>query len=196
MRSKILVYIPSVFFIHESKKYPFKQIKELGFDQLVLDSSHVVNEKNIKELLTKANLNLFGVYFDQPLSHQNTILLMETLHALDCSYLLINNLLEDDSRNIFEESGLKLLLKSGNTFQKTNINFSVEPVVIENPLSYQEVPLQSSTICESKNEKDTLVKGIESNLYFLINPDPKLEKTKYLMHCKDILNRYYFLGLR
>ena len=84
------------------------------------------------------------------------------------------------------------MLKAGNSFYKKN----EEAIVLENPLSYQEKPLQSIAVSEMKNEKEILNKGVESNLYFLINPDSSLEKSKYLMHCKDILNRYYFLGLR
>ena len=106
MRSKILVHIPSSFFIHASKKYPFKQIKELGFDQLVLDASHVINEEKIKDFLSSANLSLFGVYLDRNLSKQEVFVLMEVLHTLDCSFLLAHKILADEINNTIEESGL------------------------------------------------------------------------------------------
>lgn len=196
MRSKILLNFPKVFLNSDSKKKSFKQIKELGFDQLVLDASYLIKEKNIKESLCDFNLVLFAANIDSSMKKDEAIVLMDTLHTLDCSYLIPNQLLEESSMAIFEESGLKQLAKRNNIYCKPNNKNSEEPFIVENPLSYQTAPLQSQAINESETDKETISKAIASNLYFLISPDPAFEKAKYLMYCKDILNRFYFLGVR
>ena len=162
----------------------------------MLDGDFVISEKNIKQLFAFENLFLFGVQLNQFIDSKKNLLLMEIMHSLDCSNILLNEKTDKYSIQKMEETGLKILLKSGSSYYKKNSVMFPMPVVILNPLSFSDIPLQSSVVKEKLEEKNILEEGKDKPIYFLIKPDPTLEIPKYLMHCKDMLNRFYFQGIR
>lgn len=197
MRSKILVYIPSKFFDSDHLAYQFKQIKELGFDQIVLDADLVLQSKDLEKFLLFEKLILYAIYFEDFLDLNKSMLLMESAHSLNCPFILSDNIPAEESEikclKKMEESGLTILKKIDKQYFKKS---ETEPLIIQNPLAYSEKPLQSTILVEREAESKIILENKEKNVFFMIAPDHSLDRSNYLRHCKDILNRYFFLGLR
>lgn len=197
MRSKILVYIPSKFFDPDHLANQFKQIKELGFDQIVLDADLVLQNKDLEKFLLFEKLILYAICFEDFLDLNKSMMIMESAHSLNCPFILSDNIPAKESEihclKKMEESGLTILKKIDKQYF---INSDTEPLIIQNPLAYSEKPLQSSILAEKEPEAKIILENKEKNIFFMISPDHSLEYSNYLRHCKDILNRYYFLGLR
>lgn len=197
MRSKVLVYFPSIFFDPNNLEFQFKQIKELGFEQVVLDSDFVIQTKNLEKYLLIENLIVFAICFDDFLEENKSVSLMESAHSLNCPFILSNFSFAIESKKSYiqkmEESGITILRKSEQQYFKNN---ETEPFIIQNPLSYSEKPLQSTIVVEKETESKIINEKKEKNIFFLIAPDVLPDRSNYLRQCKDILNRYFFLGLR
>lgn len=197
MRSKILVYLPGKFFDSDLSAHQLKQIKELGFEQVVLEANFVLQTKNIEKLLQFEKLSTFALCFDDYSDSNKSMLIMESAHSLNCPYILSNHLpLKESEKNCLqkmEESGLTILKKNDKKYYKKN---EIEPLIMQNPLAYSKNPLQSSIIVENEIESKIIIENKEKSVFFMIAPDDSLERSNYLRHCKDILNRYFFLGLR
>ena len=200
MRSKILIYIPAIFFSSENLNFQFKQIKELGFEQIVLDGEFVADHKEIEQILLRENLFLVAVYQNHFEDDKKSFQLMEIMHGLNCPAIMMDNLgVDETSKPIIQkiqESGITILAKKENFYvNKVDYNLGI-PVIVENPLSLSEKPLQSNIVVEALAEKNMLENWKEKSVSFLIKPSTNFDKTTYLKHCKDILNRYFFLGVR
>jgi hypothetical protein len=197
MRSKILVYFPSKFFDSNQLAFQCKQIKELGFEQVVLGADFVLQTKNLEKLLLNEKISIFAIFYEDFSDANKSMLVMESAHSLNCPYILSNIIpaKESDKNGIqkMEESGLTILEKIDQQYFKKN---ETEPLIIQNPLAYSEKPLQSSIVTENETESKIINGNKDKNIFFMIAPDGSLERSNYLRHCKDILNRYFFLGLR
>lgn len=200
MRSKILVYFPTFFFIPDQLSFQFKQIKELGFEQIVLDGEFAIQFKNLEKTLELEKLSLFALFFNEFEDENKSILLMENLHALNCSLILSEKLTYSEKSKMtiqkMKESGIKILEKSDNFYLYQNNLENSEILIVENPLSHIEKPLQSSPVKENGQEKLCLESFKNKSAFFLIKPVSDFDRVNYLKFCKDILNRYYFLGVR
>lgn len=198
MNSKIVIYIPGSWQEEANNKKCFKRIRELGFENVIIEASFILSEVDIVTLLKSENLSLWGVANNRLKNNEEAQNIVHIMHQLDCGNFLNFNGNEDQSQifKIISESGIKILEKNENYFVRKNNETVLMPIIQINALSFVETPLQSRLVMEKNEEIDELNLNREKNIYYLIQPDIETPVALYLKHCKDILNRFFFLGIR